>query len=62
MTKSKNNQDKEERARDAAQATLEYHAEGLAVREKTARLRELRLAKKAVDEAAVGKKLKSKRK
>ncbi len=61
MTKSKKDQDKEERARDAAQATAEYHAEGLAVREKTARLRELRLAKEAANEAASVKKPKQKR-
>jgi hypothetical protein len=41
--------DAEERARDAAQAMAEYQAEVIATREKTARLKELRLAKKAAD-------------
>jgi hypothetical protein len=38
---------KEERAREGAQAMLEYEAEGRAVREKTARLKALRLAAEA---------------
>jgi hypothetical protein len=38
---------KEERAREGAQAMLEYEAEGRAVREKTVRLRALRLAAEA---------------
>jgi uncharacterized protein YjbJ (UPF0337 family) len=38
---------KEERAREGAQAMLEYEAEGRAVRHKTARLRTLRLAAEA---------------
>jgi hypothetical protein len=38
---------KEQRARDAALATAQYEAEGKAIREKTARLRELRLAHEA---------------
>jgi hypothetical protein len=38
---------KEERARDGAEAMLEYEAEGRAVREKTARLKTLRLAAEA---------------
>jgi hypothetical protein len=38
---------KEERAREGAQAMLEYEAEVRAVREKTARLRALRLAAEA---------------
>jgi uncharacterized protein YjbJ (UPF0337 family) len=38
---------KEERAREGAEAMLEYEAEGRAVREKTARLRTLRLAAEA---------------
>jgi hypothetical protein len=37
---------KEERSRDGAEAMLEYEAEGRAVREKTARLKALRLGKK----------------
>ena len=40
---------REERARDAALAVQEYEAEKLAVLAKTARLRELRLAKEAED-------------
>jgi uncharacterized protein YjbJ (UPF0337 family) len=39
---------KEERGREGVQAMLEYEAEGRAVREKTARLRALRLAAEAV--------------
>ena len=38
---------REERAQEGAQAMLEYVAEGRAVREKTARLRALRLAAEA---------------
>ena len=38
---------RDERAQDGAQAMLEYLAEGRAVREKTARLRALRLAAEA---------------
>jgi hypothetical protein len=38
---------KEERARDGAEAMLEYEAEGRAVREKTAWLKTLRLAAEA---------------
>ena len=38
---------RDERAQDGAQAMLEYVAEGRAVREKTARLRALRLAAEA---------------
>jgi hypothetical protein len=37
----------EERARDGRKATIEYEAEAIATREKTARLRALRLAKEA---------------
>lgn len=40
---------KEERARDGAKAMIEYEAEARTTREKTARLRALRLAKQAVD-------------
>ena len=36
---------KEERAQDGRQAMIEYEAHALAVREKTARLKALRLAK-----------------
>jgi len=38
---------KEERARDGSVAMIEYQAEAIATREKTARLRTLRLAKEA---------------
>jgi hypothetical protein len=38
---------KEERARDGSAAMIEYKAEAIATREKTARLRELRLAREA---------------
>jgi hypothetical protein len=38
---------KEQRARDAAQATQEYEAEKLTIRANAARLRALRLAKEA---------------
>jgi hypothetical protein len=40
---------KEQRAREGAKAMLAYEAEGCAIREKTARLRALRLAKEAAD-------------
>lgn len=40
---------REERARDAALARQQYEAEKLAILDKTARLRALRLAKEAVD-------------
>jgi hypothetical protein len=40
---------KEERAREGAQAMAEYLANGRAVRERTAQLRALRLAKEAAD-------------
>jgi len=43
---------KEERAREGAEAMLEYKADVCAVREKTARLRALRLAKEAGDNVA----------
>jgi hypothetical protein len=39
---------KEERAQDGRQAMVEYKAHGLAVREKTVRLKALRLAKGAL--------------
>ncbi len=43
---------KEQRARDGAKAMAEYTAAGIAAREKTARLRALRLAKQAAETAA----------
>jgi hypothetical protein len=39
---------KEERARDGRAAMTEYEAQAIAIREKTKRLRALRLAKEAV--------------
>jgi len=48
---------KEERATDATKAMSEYEAAGHAVRAKTARLRELRLAKEAVDKEAESKRV-----
>ena len=40
---------KEERAKRRAKALMEYHANNRAIREKTARLKALRLAKEAAD-------------
>jgi hypothetical protein len=40
---------KEERAKDGAKAMMEYQANGRVVREKTARLKALRLEKEAAD-------------
>ena len=40
---------KEERAKDGAKAVMEYHANSRALREKTARLKALRLAKEAAE-------------
>jgi hypothetical protein len=42
---------KEERAREGRKPMLDYEAEGRVVREKTARLRALRLARKAAEDA-----------
>ena len=42
---------KEERAREGAKARLDYEVEDRAVHEKTARLRALRLAKEAQEDA-----------
>jgi hypothetical protein len=47
---------KEERAKDGAMATTEYQANIRLVREKTERLRTLRLAKEAADRSALVKK------
>lgn len=47
---------KEERAREGAKAMRDYEAEGRAVREKTARLKLLRLAKEASEKQAEPKK------
>ncbi|MGH9805692.1 MAG: hypothetical protein ACRD9W_00245 [Terriglobia bacterium] len=43
---------KEERARDGTKAMMEYEAEARAIREKTARLKALRLAKELVEKQA----------
>ena len=43
---------KEERAKEGAKAMMEYQANSRAVREKTERLKALRLAKEAADKAA----------
>jgi len=45
---------KEERAKEGAKAMMEYLANGQLVREKTAKLRALRLAKEAADKARAG--------
>jgi hypothetical protein len=45
---------KEERAKDGAKAMMEYQANGRALREKTERLKALRLAKEAADKKAEG--------
>jgi hypothetical protein len=44
---------KEERAKEGVKAVMEYHANSRMVREKTARLKALRLAKEAADKARV---------
>jgi hypothetical protein len=45
---------KEERAKEGAKAMMEYQANSRMVREKTERLRALRLAREAADKAQVG--------
>ena len=45
---------KEERAREGAKALMEYEANGRKVREKTERLKALRLAKEAADRKNAG--------
>jgi len=50
---------KEQRAREGAKAMAEYEAAGVAMREKTARLKALRLAKEAADRAREAGKKKS---
>jgi len=45
---------KEERAKDGAKAMMEYQANSRLVREKTERLKALRLAKEAADKARDG--------
>ena len=46
---------KEERAKDGAKAMSEYQANSRALRDKTARLKALRLAKEAADKELAGK-------
>ena len=46
-TRAEANFRKEERAKDGAKAMMEYQAQNAALREKTAKLRALRLAKEA---------------
>lgn len=53
---------KEQQAREGAKARMQYEAEGHAVREKTARLRALRLAKEAADKEARDKEAEAKAK
>jgi hypothetical protein len=58
---TKDSEDKRhERARDGAQAWAEYQAEGRAVRERTARLRALRLARNAATDSSADSKIKKK--
>jgi len=45
---------KEERAKDGAKAMMEYQANARMVREKTERLKALRLAKEAADKERAG--------
>ncbi len=45
---------KEERAKDGAKAMMDYQANARMVREKTERLRALRLAKEAADKKRAG--------
>ena len=45
---------KEERAKEGAKAMMEYHANSRMVREKTERLKALRLAKEAADKERSG--------
>lgn len=45
---------KDERAKDGAKAMMEYEANGRMVREKTERLKALRLAKEAADKKTAG--------
>jgi hypothetical protein len=45
---------KEERAKEGAKAMMEYQADSRRVREKTERLKALRLAKEAADKARAG--------
>ncbi len=51
---------KEKREREGAQAMAQYEAEARAAREKTARLRELRLAHEAANKTSAGAPVKKK--
>jgi hypothetical protein len=53
-TRAEANFKKEERAKDGAKAMSEYQTNSRLVREKMARLRELRLAKEAAERARKG--------
>jgi len=53
-TRAEANFKKEERAKEGARAMMEYLANSRLVREKTARLRALRLAKEAADRERAG--------
>jgi hypothetical protein len=53
-TRAEANFKKEERAKDGAKAMMEYEAKGRSEREKTERLRALRLAKEAADKERAG--------
>jgi hypothetical protein len=62
-SKTRNDADaKAQRATEGAQAMADYVADGDAVRAKTVRLKELRLAKKAAEEEAEKKPVEKKRK
>jgi hypothetical protein len=53
-TRAEANFKKEQRAKEGAKAMMEYQANGRLVREKTERLRALRLAKEAADRKRAG--------
>jgi hypothetical protein len=53
-TRAEANFRKEERAKDGAKAMMEYQANSRMIREKTERLKALRLAKEAADKARAG--------
>jgi hypothetical protein len=55
-TRAEANFRKEERAKDGAKAMMEYQAQNAAMREKTAKLRALRLAKEAEEAKEVERK------
>jgi hypothetical protein len=51
LPQSEANLKKEQRARESTKAMLEHEAEARAIRERTARLRELRLAKESAEKS-----------